>query len=166
MATTLMMLGVICLLATVLMFDFVVVIPKFGSKYFGAPDDIKEMASKMPDQPAWVNALGVLILVVGFAGVAAVLVWAVRDTLETKMSFWETFLRFLILFEGYKLFDVVCFDYLMLTKLKLPVRIYPETAGFKGYDSFGFNAKSQIGKAVAFAVISLLMACILTMGVR
>ena len=62
MATTLMMLGVICLLATVLMFDVVVVIPKFGSKYFGAPDDVKEMASKMPDQPAWVNALGVLIL--------------------------------------------------------------------------------------------------------
>ena len=166
MATTLMMLGVICLLAMVLMFDFVVVIPKFGSKYFGAPDDIKEMASKMPDQPAWVNALGVLILVAGFVGVAAVLVWAVRDTLETKMPFWETFLRFLILFEGYKLFDVVCFDYLMLTKLKLPLRVYPETAGFKAYDSFGFNAKSQIGKAVAFAVISLLMACILTMGVR
>lgn len=166
MAAILMMLGAICLLATVLLVDFVVVIPKFGAKYFGAPDDIKEMASKMPDQPAWVNALGVLILVVGFAGVAAVLAWAVRDTLETKMSFWETFLRFLILFEGYKLFDVVCFDYLMLTKLKLPVRIYPETAGFKGYDNFGFNAKSQIGKAVAFAVISLLMACILTMGVR
>ena len=166
MATTLMMLGVICLLATILMFDFVVVIPKFGSKYFGAPDDIKEMASKMPDQSAWVNALGVLILVAGFVGVAAVLVWAVRDTLETKMSFWETFLRFLILFEGYKLFDVVCFDYLMLTKLKLPVRIYPETAGFKAYDNFGFNAKSQISKAVAFAVISLLMAYVLTMGVR
>ena len=166
MAAILMMLGAICLLATVLLVDFVVVIPKFGAKYFGAPDDIKEMASKMPDQPAWVNALGVLILVVGFAGVAAVLAWAVRDTLETKMSFWETFLRFLILFEGYKLFDVVCFDYLMLTKLKLPVRIYPETAGFKAYDSFGFNAKSQIGKAVAFAAISLLIACILTMVVR
>ena len=35
MAKTLMMLGAICLLATVLMFDFIVVIPKFGSKYFG-----------------------------------------------------------------------------------------------------------------------------------
>ena len=166
MTETLKMLGAICLLATVLMFDFVVVIPKFGSKYFGAPDDIKEMASRMPDQPAWVNALGVLILVAGFAGVAAVLAWAVRDTLEARMSFWEAFLRFLVLFEGYKLFDVVCFDYLMLTKLKLPVRVCPETAGFKAYDSFGFNAKSQIGKAVAFAGISLLIAYILTKVVR
>ena len=162
MAATLMMLGVICLPATILMFDFVVVIPKFGSKYFGAPDDIKEMASKMPDQPAWVNALGVLILVAGFAGVAAVLVWAVRDTLETRMSFWNAFLRFIVILEGYKLFDVVCFDYLMLTKLKLPLRVYPETAGFKAYDSFGFNAKSQISKAVAFAGISLLVAFVLT----
>lgn len=166
MATTFMMLVVICLLATVLMFDFVVIIPKLGSKYLGAPDDIKEMASKLPDQPAWVNALGVLILVAGFAGVAAVLVWAVRDTLETKMSFWSAFLRFLVLFEGYKLFDVVCFDYLMLTKLKLPLRVYPETAGFKAYDSFGFNAKSQISKAVAFAGISLLLAYVLTVVVR
>ena len=96
MVATLMMLVAICLLATILMFDFVVVIPKFGSKYFGAPDDIKEMASRMPDQPAWVNALGVCILVAGFAGVAAVLVWAVRDTLEARMSFWGVFLRFLI----------------------------------------------------------------------
>ncbi len=166
MAKTLMMLGVICLLATVLMFDFVVVIPKFGAKYFGAPDDIKEMANAMPDQPTWVNALGTCVLAAGFAGVAAVLVWAVRDTLETGMPFWSTFLRFLIILEGYKLFDVVCFDYLMLTKFKLPLRVYPETAGFKAYDSFGFNARSQIGKAVAFAGISLLLAAILTAVAR
>ena len=166
MVKTLMMLGAICLLATVLMFDFVVVIPKFGAKYFGAPDDIKEMASRMPDQPAWVNALGVLVLVAGFAGVVAVLVWAVRDTLETGMGFWGTFLRFLVILEGYKLFDVVCFDYLMLTKLKLPQIVYPETVGFKAYDSFGFNAKSQAAKAVAFAVISLLAAAVLTMVTR
>lgn len=54
----------------------------------------------------------------------------------------------------------------MLTKLKLPLRVYPETAGFKAYDNFGFNAKSQISKAVAFAVISLLMAYVLTMVAR
>ena len=166
MAKSFMMLGAICLLATVLMFDFVVVIPKFGAKYFEPPDDIKEMASRMPDQPVWVNALGVLILVAGFAGVAAVLAWAVCDTLETGMSFWDAFFRFLIILEDYKLFDVVCFDYLMLTKLKLPVRVYPETAGFKAYDSFGFNARSQLGKAVAFAGISLLLAFVLTMAIH
>ncbi len=162
MAKTLIMLGVICLLATVLMFDFVVVIPKFGAKYFGAPDDIKEMASAMPDQPTWVNVLGVCILIAGFAGVAAVFVWAVRDTLAVRMSFWGVFLRFFTILEGYKLFDVVCFDYLMLTKLKLPLMVYPETAGFKAYDNFGFNAMSQMAKAIAFAGTSLLMAAILT----
>lgn len=50
----------------------------------------------------------------------------------------------------------------MLTKLKLPVKIYPETAGAKGYDSFGFNAESQIMKLVAFFGISLILAFILT----
>ena len=54
----------------------------------------------------------------------------------------------------------------MLTKLKLPAKIYPETAGAKGYDNFGFNAKSQTIKIVVFCGISLLLAFVLTVITR
>lgn len=162
MIQTLMMLGLVCLLATLMIMDFIIVIPKFGSKHFGAPEDIKEMMENIPDRAAWVNILGVCIMIAGFAGVIAVFLWAMFDTVKTGLSFGEAFLRFLIITEGYKFFDIVCFDYLMLTKLKLPSKIYPETAGAKGYDNFGFNAKSQIMKLFVFCGISLFLAFLLT----
>ncbi|ORX66002.1 hypothetical protein BCR32DRAFT_112000 [Anaeromyces robustus] len=162
MIETLIMLGLVCILATLLLFDFIVLIPKFGSKYFGAPDDIKEMMEKIPDRPMWVNILGVFIMIVGFGGVIVILTWAIIDTIKSDMSFLYVFIRFLIIFEGYKLYDIICFDYLMLTKFKLPEKLYPETVGAKGYDNFGFNAKSQMIKIVIFFFISLLIAIILT----
>ena len=155
-------MGLVCLFATLMIMDFILVIPKFGSKHFGAPDDIKEMMEKMPDRAPWVNLLGICIMIAGFVGVTLVLIWAMVDTVKTELSFIEAFIRFFIITEGYKLFDIICFDYLMLTKLKLPERIYPETAGAKGYDNFGFNAKSQITKLIVFCGISLLLAFILT----
>lgn len=108
------------------------------------------------------NILGVCIMIAGFVGVAAVFIWATVDTVKSELSFIEAFIRFLIITEGYKLFDIICFDYLMLTKLKLPAKMYPETAGAKGYDNFGFNAKSQITKLVVFCVTSLVLAFVLT----
>ncbi len=162
MIKTFIMLGLVCLLAALMMANFIVVIPKFGSKHFGAPDDIKDMMSNIPDRPAWVNILGVCIMLAGFVGVIAIFIWAAVDIVKTNMSFKEAFIRFLIITEGYKLFDIICFDYLMLTKLKLPVKLYPETKGAKGYDNFGFNAKSQIIKIVIFLGISFICAFVLT----
>lgn len=101
-------------------------------------------------------------MIAGFIGVIAVFLWAAVDIVKTDTSFKEAFIRFLIIAEGYKLFDIICFDYLMLIKWKLPVKLYPETAGAKGYDSFGFNAKSQIIKLVLFFGISLMLSFILT----
>ena len=98
----------------------------------------------------------------GFVGVIAVFIWAIVDTVKTDMSFFGAFIRFFIITEGYKLFDIIFFDYLMLTKLKLPAKIYPETAGAKGYDNFGFNTKSQMNKLIIFCVASILLAFILT----
>lgn len=57
MIKTLIMLGLVCLLATLMITDFIIVIPKFGAQHFGAPDDIKEMMKKMPDRTPWVNIL-------------------------------------------------------------------------------------------------------------
>ena len=75
-------------------------------------------------------------------------------------------IKTLIILEGYKRFDVICFDYLMLTKLKLPEKLCPETAGAKGYNSFGFSGKSQITKAVIFCGVSLFLAATSTVVVH
>ena len=94
MIKTLIMLGLVCLLAIFMMMDFIIVIPKLGSKHFGAPDDIKEMMEKIPDRASWVNIIGVCIMIVGFVGVIAVFIWAMVDTVKTDMSFFGAFIRF------------------------------------------------------------------------
>ena len=101
-------------------------------------------------------------MILGLLAIAAVLDWAIVDTVKFNLTFQQALVRFLILFEGYKLFDIIFFDYLMLTKLKLPTRVYPETIGAKRYDNFGFNAKSQVAKIIIFFFVSLILAYLLT----
>ncbi len=72
------------------------------------------------------------------------------------------FLRFFVILVGYKCLDIVVFDWLMLTKWKLPLKIYPETAGSAAYSSFGFNRKSHTLKLILFAGLSLVIAFVLT----
>ena len=83
------------------------------------------------------------------------------DAKSNHYSFSMIFIRYLILFEGYKIFDMICFDYILLTKLNVFQKMFPETIGCKGYESYGFNLKSQITKLIVFAIISYLIALIL-----
>lgn len=96
---TLIMLVIICLTASIMMVNLILIIPKFGSKHFGAPDDIKVMMSKLPDKPIWVNIIGGLIMILGLLAIIAVLVWAIVDTVKFSLTFQQAFVRFLILFE-------------------------------------------------------------------
>ena len=70
-----------------MMVNFILIIPKFGSKHFGAPDDIKVMMSKLPDKPIWVNIIGGLIMILGLLTIAAVLGWAIVDTVKFNLTF-------------------------------------------------------------------------------
>lgn len=79
------------------------------------------------------------------------------------MTFWRTFLRFFIMLEGYKLYDIIVFDYLMMTKMhtieKLE-KLYPSLKGAEGLYSFGFHAKSQIAKLLLFPLVGAVFAAI------
>lgn len=91
---TLGMLTIICLTASIMMVNFILIIPKFGSMHFGAPDDIKVMMSKLPDKPIWVNIIGGLIMILGLLAIAAVLGWAIVDTVKFSSLFSKPLLDF------------------------------------------------------------------------
>ena len=88
------MLTIICLTASIMMVNFILIIPKFGSMHFGAPDDIKVMMSKLPDKPIWVNIIGGLIMILGLLAIAAVLGWAIVDTVKFSSLFSKPLLDF------------------------------------------------------------------------
>lgn len=109
MIRTILLTILLCALATAAMAIFLLMIPKFGATHFGAPKDIQEMVREMPDLP----------------------IRAGWDTVHTDMNFGQVFLRFVIMLEGYKLYDIVFFDYLMLTKTHFIEKKYSALKGAK-----------------------------------
>ena len=160
MAVSFCLLLLLLVLVVAFMAATVALIPKI--MVYSAPPDIRERVRARPDGPGWKTALGILIAVLLLAGAAAILVWAGIDAVRNHFSFRQIFLRYLILLEGYKFFDMFCFDYILLTKLHIFQHFFPETIGCEGYKKYGFNLKSQLLKVAAFAVISFVIAWILS----
>lgn len=138
----------------------VLLIPKIVVKW--APKDIQEIILKRPDEPLWKNILGILIAIIIIINIIGILVYAGYNAIENNFSFIEIFSRYIILLEGYKIFDMIFFDWILLTKLNIFQKLFPETIGCKGYEQFGFNLKSQIIKLIIFMLISLLIAICLS----
>ena len=159
MAFSFIMLGILIVWVILFLAETVAFIPKMIVKT--APKDIQEKVLARPDAPKWKTVTGLILAVLLLLCIAGVLVWAGVDALQKDMGFGEIWLRYLILLEGYKLFDIVFFDWILLTKLHIFQHFFPETVGCKGYNSFGFNGKSQIAKMILFAVISAAVAGVL-----
>ena len=156
MAITFLQLILILVLVIIFLALTVLLIPKIIVRT--APKDIQEKILSRPDEPFWKTLLGLVLAIFILFCILAILLWAGLDSVKKNMGFWAIFVRFLILLEGYKLFDIVCFDYILLTRLNIFQKLFPETLGCKGYESFGFNLKSQIIKVILFAVISFIIA--------
>ena len=127
-----------------------------------APKDIRDIIRSRPDDPRWLTTLGYKLMIILLICVAALLFWAGKDAIDNGYGFWMIFARFMILLEGYKLFDMIVFDWLLLTKSNIFQKLYPETIGCEGYKKFGFNLKSQLIKIVVFAVVATAVSAILS----
>ncbi len=57
-------------------------------------------------------------------GVGVISIW---DGFRSGFTFCQFFLRFVLIFTVYKVYDMVCFDYFLLMKFKFFQHYYPET---------------------------------------
>ena len=105
----------------------------------------------------WVILIAFCILYIGL------LVYGASDGIKNGYSFWQFYLRFLIIGASMKVFDIVFFDYFILTRTRFFQHFFPETEGCKGWKDFGFNRKQQIRQCVAIVVLSLIVAFICTL---
>ena len=160
MGLSFLMLLVLLLLVISFLAATVACIPKWIVKT--APKDIQKKVLARPDYPKWRTALGFALAAMITLGIAGVLFWAGYDAVQQDLTFGGMLVRFLLLLCGYKLFDMICFDWLLLTKLHIFQRFFPETVGCKGYEQFGFNLKSQLIKLAGCAAVSAVIAMILS----
>ena len=91
-------------------------------------------------------------------GIGAVSIW---DGFRNGFTFRQFFIRFVIIFTIYKLYDMICFDYFLLMKFHFFQHYYPEVANVYPLKKYGYNIKSQLLKLlVIFPAASALAAWI------
>jgi len=156
MLLTIKLLGLLLLLFVAFMIICIAFLLKLIIKT--APEDVQERLANRPDPPLWKKILGFILAGACLVGIAGILIYAGVDCVRSGMGFGDIFLRYLTLFEGYKIFDMVVLDWLMLTKLHVYQRFFPEVEGCESMEHFGFNLKSQLVKVIVFAGIALVVA--------
>ena len=123
-----------------------------------APKDIQAVAVDHPERFPGAHAMGWLLAILSFVLMVGAFVNGGWNGVLSGFTFWQLFLRFNLMLYLWKAFDVVCLDWLLLTKSHFFQRYYPETEGCAGYHFFGFNRKEQLIRLAVFPFVAALMA--------
>ncbi len=94
-------------------------------------------------------------------GVGVIAIW---DGFRSGFTFLQFFMRFVLIFTIYKVYDMICFDYFLLMKFHFFQHYFPEVESVYQNRKYGYNIKSQLLKLlVIFPAASALAAWICTM---
>ena len=123
-----------------------VLLPRTGELFYGA------------------RIIGWTLLVFSVLMILGVGVISIWDGFRSGFTFWQFFLRFVLIFTIYKIYDMVCFDYFLLCKFRFFQHYYPEVSSVYNGRKYGYNIKSQLLKLlVIFPAASALAAWICTL---
>lgn len=110
------------------------------------------------------RAIGWTLVVFSFLLIIGVGVVSIWDGFRNEFTFLQFFLRFVLIFTIYKIYDMTCFDYFLLVKFRFFQYYYPEVASVYNGRKYGYNIKSQLLKLlVIFPAASALAAWICTL---
>ena len=102
-----------------------------------------------------------IMSVVIILGVGAVSIW---DGFRNDYTFLQFFLRFVLIFTIYKIYDMIFFDYFLLCKFHFFQTFTPEVTPVYTNRKYGYNIKSQLLKLIViFPAASALAAWICTL---
>jgi len=127
------------------------------------PKDIQMALKEHEERFPGAHFIGWYILILCFALFPACYFYAGWDGEKKGFGYWQFFLRFIIMLYLVKAFDIICLDWILITKTHFFQHYFPETDGCKGYKQFGFNKKEQITRIILFPFVALLLAWICTL---
>ena len=164
MLLTVFLAIVFCAAITIILLSAVAFIQE--KKFFSsAPKEAQEVILPREKELFYgARAMGWTLM--GFAvimilGVGVIAIW---DGFRSEFTFLQFFLRFVLIFTIYKLYDMICFDYFLLLKFKFFQHYYPEVDSVYSGRKYGFNIKSQLLKLIViFPGASALAAWICTL---
>ena len=110
------------------------------------------------------RVIGWTLMVFSILMILGVGVTSIWDGFRNGYTFREFFLRFVLIFTIYKIYDMICFDYFLLIKFKFFQHYFPEVDSVYTGRKYGYNIKSQLLKLlVIFPAASALAAWICTL---
>ena len=152
LVTFLLALAVIA--AVMLMLFSAVALVQDKRLFSTAPKDVQAAVQPKPERFKGQHLIGWKLIFLSLLMIVCAAVIAVWDGVKNGFTFWQFFARFLIILYCYKAFDMICFDWLLLTKSHFFQHYYPETEGCESYRKFGFNLRSQLIKLAVFPIVS------------
>ena len=133
--------------------------------FSSAPKEARELLKQRTEEPfRGARAMGWVLIIISILmilGTGAVSIW---DGFRSGYSFTGFFLRFVLIFTIYKVYDMVFFDWFLLCRFRFFQHYFPETAPALENRKYGFNIKSQLLKLlVIFPAASALAAWVCTL---
>ncbi len=124
------------------------------------PKDVQErLKPRLESLPmSFRRVLGWIILVLFIAGYISLFILGGIDGRNNGFAFSQFFLRFFIIGAGIKAFDIICLDYLLLTKTQFFQHYFPKTEGCAGWKQFGYNRKQQLRQCILIPICSAILA--------
>lgn len=164
MLLTIYLAVVFCAAITLMLLSAVAFIQ--DKKFFtSAPKEAQEVIKPREKELFYgARAIGWALIIFSFLMIAGVGIVAIWDGFRSGFDFWQFFLRFVIIFTVYKIYDMVCFDWFLLCKFRFFQYYFPEVSSVYNGRKYGYNIKSQLLKLlVIFPAASALAAWICTL---
>ena len=126
MLLTVFLAIVFCVAITLMMFAAAAFIQ--AKRFFSsAPKEARE-ALLPRDKELFYGArtIGWTLMIFSFLMIIGVGVISIWDGIRSDFTFWQFFLRFVLIFTIYKIYDMICFDYFLLMKYQFFQFYFPE----------------------------------------
>jgi len=136
------------------------------NKFFSsAPKEAREVLVQREKELFYgARKIGWTLFVISVLMILGTGVIAVWDGFRSGFTFWQFFLRFVLIFTIYKICDMSLIDGFLLLKSHFFQHYYPEAEHVMEGRKYGFNIKSQLLKLfVIFPAVSALAAWICTL---
>ncbi len=164
MLLTIFLAVVFCAAITLMLLSAVTFIQK-KELFSSAPKEARE-AILPRDKELFYGArtIGWTIMIFSILLILGTGIVSIWDGFRSGFGFWQFFMRFVMIFTIYKVYDMVCFDYFLLMKFHFFQHYFPEVGSVYPLKKYGYNIKSQLLKLlVIFPAASAIAAWVCTL---
>ena len=161
MLLTIFLAIVFCAAITLMLISAVAFIQ--DKKFFSsAPREAQEVIQPRDKELFYgARVIGWTLMIFSFLMIAGVGIISIWDGFRNGFTFWQFFLRFVLIFTIYKIYDMICFDWFLLCRFRFFQHYYPEVNSVYNGRKYGYNIRSQLLKLlVIFPAASALAAWI------